>query len=711
MSPDRRSSGLPAISLRRRLCLGALSLVFSASIAYGQLSSGGTPVPDPVLFPGTDKPNIVIILTDDQRWDTLWAMPLVRKKLIARGVTFTNAIVASAVCCPTRASIFSGGFYAKNTGVLKNAVDQDPAVPLNGEIEYFKDDDTLATALQGAGYQTMLAGKYLNGYWRVAPYVPPGWSRFVGAVSSSANDWFNYRHVVGSSTPAQSGSGILVMAERQYVTEYQQNQILDFLDQVGASPFFILFAPAAPHHPAVPAPGDETLFSGYTYRARGYGEADLSDKPDWVVNPGRIRWAKNPFYLDPAGNDEFHRNQLRSLQAVDRAVGAIVDRIEQLGQLDRTVFVFTSDSGVTWGEHGLYEKGMAYDEVIRTPLVIRMPGVAPRAEDAMVAADLDVPATALALAGVNRSSDGVSLLPLLGNTGAAGREELLIQSWGYREGPLGGWSALRTRDWKLVEHAGGAKELYDLRNDPFELESRHSDPGAQPVLTDLQQRLDAVKGLASTTFTLPGARLGVPYSASVRTSGGAAPYRWTAVSRKAVLLCANRKAVVSPVALQSVQPCLTGTPVYDRKTEAGLFVWKDGTPRWHLRATAGSGVSTYKGRLRSSMAFTSLVPVGLEPEDSVELSKPEEIRFSLSMQQGSQDGFYFAVPPGAYVSLVVDDTLPEGLLLNETTGVISGIPTKALSTTINILVEDSSLTTFTGLPQRYVVPYIFRVVP
>lgn len=684
--------------------LAALSLVFFASLAFGQLPSGAA------RFAGVEKPNIVMILTDDQRWDTLWAMPILQEKLVARGVTFRNAFVTSTICCPTRASILSGGFYSKNTGVLKNAVDKDPVVPLNGEIEAFKDDDTLATALQGAGYQTMMVGKYLNGYWRLAPYVPPGWSRFIGAVSGAADDWFNYQYGVGSSTPAESGTGTSVTAQNQYVTEYQQKQVLDFLDQVGESPFFIFFAPPAPHHPAVPAPGDDTLFSGYLYRRRGYGEVDLSDKPAWVADPTRMLWAKDPFYLNPAGNDEFPRNQLRSLQALDRAVGAIVDRVEQLGKLDSTVFVFTSDSGVTWGEHGLWEKSMAYDEVIRTPLVIRMPGVAPRSEEAMVAADLDVPATVLALAGLSRASDGVSLLPLL-DLAAGGREELLIQSWGYRDGPSGEWSALRTRDWKLVEHASGAIELYDMRKDRFELASLHGDPAARPVLADLQQRLDAWKGLAVTTFTLPRAKPGVPYSAQVQASGGAVPYRWTAVSRKAVLLCANRKAVVPPFALQSVQPCQMGTPMYDRKTEAALFLWQDATPRWHLRATAGSDDAIYKGRLRSSKAFTSLVPIGLEADDTLALTRPDEISFSIEMQQGNQDGFYFSVPPGAYVSLVVDDTLPDGLVLDESTGVISGTPASPVNTTINILVEDSSVATYTGLPQRYTFPYAFRVVP
>jgi hypothetical protein len=117
--------------------------------------------------------NFIVILTDDQRWDTLWAMPIVQEKLMARGVTFTNAFVTTPLCCPFRASFLSGGFYAHNTGVLTNALP-------NGGVSRFHDEETIATILQGAGYKTALMGKYMNGYLKIAPYIPPGWTKFIG---------------------------------------------------------------------------------------------------------------------------------------------------------------------------------------------------------------------------------------------------------------------------------------------------------------------------------------------------------------------------------------------------------------------------------------------------------------------------------------------------------------------------------------------------
>ena len=122
-----------------------------------------------MTLPGDNQRfNFVIFLTDDQRWDTLWAMPILQEKLAARGVTFTNAYTSNPVCCPSRASLLAGGFYSHNTGVLTNTMP-------NGGAYRFRDDRTLPRLLQKSGYKTMLVGKYLNDYELMAPYVPPGW--------------------------------------------------------------------------------------------------------------------------------------------------------------------------------------------------------------------------------------------------------------------------------------------------------------------------------------------------------------------------------------------------------------------------------------------------------------------------------------------------------------------------------------------------------
>ena len=119
------------------------------------------------------RPNILVVLTDDQRWDSLWAMPFVQRKLADRGVKFTNVYATTPSCSPFRASFLSGGFLARETGVLTNR-------PPNGGVAAFFDERTLATILQEAGYRTGIVGKYMNRYSSIAPRVPPGWDQFTG---------------------------------------------------------------------------------------------------------------------------------------------------------------------------------------------------------------------------------------------------------------------------------------------------------------------------------------------------------------------------------------------------------------------------------------------------------------------------------------------------------------------------------------------------
>jgi hypothetical protein len=119
------------------------------------------------LLPGIDRPNVVLIVTDDQRFDTLFAMPLTRAALVEPGVTFDPAFASNPVCCPFRASLLAGGVYSHDTGVLT-------ALPPNGGAARFDDRVSLGTLLQRRGYRTAIIGKYLNVYERMAPRVPGG---------------------------------------------------------------------------------------------------------------------------------------------------------------------------------------------------------------------------------------------------------------------------------------------------------------------------------------------------------------------------------------------------------------------------------------------------------------------------------------------------------------------------------------------------------
>lgn len=317
-------------------------------------------------------------------------------------------------------------------------------------------------------------------------------------------------------------------SKTQYLTDYLRDEALTFLDGVGDTPFFLYFAPSAPHVPATPAPGDAGLFASYLYRGRGYGEMNRSDKPAYLRH-----WQFNATGPDVPQADEQHRNELRSLQAVDRAVGALVDKLQALGKLANTMIVFTSDNGLQWEEHGLRSKGFPYEESIRVPLIVVLPGVAPREDNSLVVMNVDVPTTVWHLAGLPKDTDGLDLLPLLHNPHKRWRPEgIFLEFFGVGDqrddrGRFAIWAGWRTRGYKYVEYVTGEKELYNLLRDPFELQNIASEPHAGRIIRRLRERIAAFKGLAITAAEAPEGTVGVPYVFRMTAWGGTPPYTWT----------------------------------------------------------------------------------------------------------------------------------------------------------------------------------------
>jgi N-acetylglucosamine-6-sulfatase len=214
------------------------------------MSSPNSPSPSSSGFsesPLPRRPDLVLILTDDQRADTLWAMPEVRLLLARHGVTFTNFFVTTSDCCPSRASILSGQ-YSRHTGVFDNS-------PPNGGAPAFHDQSTLATWLKAAGCTTGLEGKYLNAYHLLGQtYIPPGWDDWhVLANKGILTRYYNY---------VLNENGRLVSHGRRpadYSTTYLANRAIAFI-RTAKGPFFLYYAPIAPHNPAIPAPQDAHRF-------------------------------------------------------------------------------------------------------------------------------------------------------------------------------------------------------------------------------------------------------------------------------------------------------------------------------------------------------------------------------------------------------------------------------------------------------------------
>lgn len=172
MTSVERSRGrwLRLASVRPVATLGTALLVLAIGAPFASAAQAETE---------DARPSILLIVTDDQRWDTLWAMPRVQRRVVDRGTTFHEAFVVNPICCPSRASILTGG-YSHTTGVYRQ-------IPPYGRFEALRDDSTLATWLDDAGYSTGLFGKYIDGYQHPAltGYVPPGWDRWVAFVHAA----------------------------------------------------------------------------------------------------------------------------------------------------------------------------------------------------------------------------------------------------------------------------------------------------------------------------------------------------------------------------------------------------------------------------------------------------------------------------------------------------------------------------------------------
>lgn len=460
---------------------------------------------EPAL-PG-EQLNVVLIVTDDQRADTLWAMPLLQEHFSSDTAHFNRAVVANPLCVPSRTCLLSGGFDSKDIGALTN-------LEPNGGMPAFDDSLTLPVVLMQAGYTTALVGKYLNGYADYPDYVPPGWSLWDTIIDHTPmDDWWGTR----GSSGLEPGTAESVLGS-QYYTEYQQDVALDFITSA-QEPFFLYLSSVAPHQGTEPAPQDAYLFEDYTWRGPSYNEADISDKPAWLR-------AENRLTVQERDNlDENVREQLRSLQAVDRMVAEVMGELATRGMLERTVVIFTADNGVHWGEHRVEAKGLPYEPSIRVPLLITGAGVESSTRDKLVSAIHDVPATVLEAAGVEGYTQGMGLLREEREESFTSRDRLLLEGYSPPNPVYAGFVSER---FKYVEWATGENELYDLTQDPDELTNLAQSPPQDLDLEEFHTWVQENRGLAILNQRLPAGDIGESYEAQIETWGGTPPLQWTA---------------------------------------------------------------------------------------------------------------------------------------------------------------------------------------
>ncbi len=468
-------------------------------------------------LPANDGPNVLVVTTDDMRWDELRFTPNVRRYVTKRGLRFTNSFAPNPLCCPSRASFLTGK-HSHNHRVYTH------------EAPYgfgaFDDHLTVGAALHQVGYRTALVGKYLNGYGKQpskvtggpsATYVPNGWTDWKVSIekrwpagSPYRGGTYHYRAFT------QNVNGKVTSNRGRYSSVVVGEQVRGLVRKYDGSghPWFIWATPVAPHFGG-PAEADDPA----TYRTSAGTKSRFQTpaRPDWVkgrfddvvkraygVRPGGRPSERNvgdkPEFIREAPELErperarllkVQRQRAEALFAWDRQFGRIVRTLKQTGQFRDTVIVFTSDNGYFMGEHRQRSgKVKPHEESLRVPLVVAGPGIPHGVRRAPVTT-IDVTATILDLASASLPGvDGTSLVPLFAKD-RPWTVPVVTEGAQHLPHDVGGFPGaltqmgLRTGRYAYVRYATGEGELYDLAKDPLELRSVYADPAYAGVRKEL----------------------------------------------------------------------------------------------------------------------------------------------------------------------------------------------------------------------------------
>jgi N-acetylglucosamine-6-sulfatase len=467
----------------------ALSPWAAAAILAAGCGSGDSTTPAQKQTSGTPtststpaqtvKPNFVVVIVDDLDVASAALMPNINSLLVQHGATFANSFACNPVSAPARATLLTG-LHSHNHGVKNNTGAYQVFLANSGSSH-------IAKSLQSAGYRTSMIGKLMNKYVGEDPI--PGWNEWNAVYSDEGSDaYYDYsiRETDGSVT-AYGNEG------EDYITDVLANRALAFLEQSTADdqrPFFLWLAFNAPHEPAEYALDFRHSFAAeIAPRTPSFNEDDINDKPAYV--------RAIPLMTDDRIHelDSYYRARLRCTLSVDQAVERIVSLLETTGALENTYIIFTSDNGYLQGHHRYFwGKDAPYEPSIRVPLVFRGPRIpAGRSIDTLVS-NVDFAPTIAELAGISLpwTADGRSLVSLLtGSASTLSRTAVLIEHFAPFEGHVPTYSGLRTTSNVFVRYINAELELYDLSNDPDQLENQQYKV-APSVLTEWESRLAAV---------------------------------------------------------------------------------------------------------------------------------------------------------------------------------------------------------------------------
>lgn len=467
----------------------------------------------------TRRPNIVVILTDDQTFNDLYEragrgrgpklMPKTRRLLGGKGVSFRRAYASNPMSCPSRSSLLTGQ-HSHNHRNVTNVFPSGKYCSHRGTR--FKFANTLPVWLRAAGYRTLHFGRFVNAFALGRPRrVAPGWDYWVMPVETKASAtavYTGYRLNVNGRLTHKFGRKDRP-SNRAYFTTVITRMALKQISATDRSrPFYLALDHRAPHEDSIdpvgpqPAPRHARDMRGKGPRMPpNFNERNVSDKAPWLKRSQRLDASK----LRKISKRNIRR--LRSLRSVDDGVGRLVRRLRKLGELDETYIFFLSDNGFELGEHRIAKgKFRAYEESSRIPLLLRGPGIPRGRVSRELVTNVDVVPTIVDITGADpgRLLDGRSLLPFARKPRLRSRRPILLE--GYPPGRAAlkkkghgatrlpeptppNWQAIVRGRWKLVHYHRQGFELYDLKRDPFELRSLDAERRYRKVMRKLNRRL------------------------------------------------------------------------------------------------------------------------------------------------------------------------------------------------------------------------------
>jgi N-acetylglucosamine-6-sulfatase len=493
-------------TLRRRRAVSALiaTTAVGLGVLVGQSTAQGDVAPE-VAAAGrsaSERPNVILISTDDMAVSDLRWMPKTRKLLGRKGVTFPNMRSPHPLCCPARAAILTGQ-YAQNNDVKAN----------QGKYAFAALDarHTLPVWMNRAGYRTAFTGKYLNGFG-TRGRSQPGWTWFDPTIAGHYT-YENFRMYRDGKPAFYSATNNV-----DYINDTVEDLVRDW--SPGGQPFFIWASHVAPHGvpgSAIPLPPER--YRGLFRRTDppsmhdpAFNESDLSDKTRWLrkKHGGKLRvgHVKKVF-----------RARIQSLQGVDQGIAQLVRTLQEVGELDNTYIMFTSDNGYLLGEHRLLTKNLPYKQSLSVPLLMRGPKIPHGKQKQGNALMIDLAPTIAAIGGARPDVkvDGVSLLPTI-RKGRKLRSTVLIQAGPQEDVDrrYGWWWRGVTTDRYTYAYyfAEGFEELYDRKYDPGETRNLSRLLMYRRTIAELRRRTGALKtcaGAASCSRpwgAVPGPLLG-----------------------------------------------------------------------------------------------------------------------------------------------------------------------------------------------------------